>query len=687
MNKRTIGLINKLQQPYHYTLDSLADYFETTTRTIRKDIDEINGFLANQNLHFIDCKYDGLLLVHDDFQNLVLDKSVLSLHDYHLSKRERLIFISTFIVENDGYTTIQDISDWLGLSRNTIVSDLPDVRNYFSNTGLTIKSETKGLVVTGLESSRRTFLMKQYISLEDNHFLLKHLFPENNADLTIKNILRACEKASQLVFRDCSFQYIHFYLELLIKRLNSGYFLQNGESVSFSTNSLVLSRNISEEISKQYSLKLTTKEVEFFASILDKVSFIQTSLPNRDVLRLQFLSRKFIKSISDAIKIDLTSDFLLLENLSKHLETVFYDKEMVYPDNEVLAEIVADNADIVTAIENNIDIYDVLMLKRLNKVDIAYIAVHICGAIERKKISIKQIRVVVACHAGLGTSRLLKNRLKENFNFDVVAVVTAHEAESEQYEADLIITTVPLRQVKAEVVFVSASLSETDIAKINLALRRINLASRNTKNEIQNSTQQLESKLLTVLREFDVSEALMKKVSSIFEEFHYNQQESTNDLIQYESPKLSELLTLPFIELNGQAKTWQDAIRASAQPLLKKGYISEDYIHAMIHNVNLYGPYIIVAPGVAVAHSDIGEHVHRLGMSFYKLSQPVFFENLMDNPINYMVCLGAIDYEMHVPAFLSLVKLVQEPMFREKLDKINTASELIGLIKELENTL
>ena len=42
-----------------------------------------------------------------------------------------------------------------------------------------------------------------------------------------------------------------------------------------------------------------------------------------------------------------------------------------------------------------------------------------------------------------------------------------------------------------------------------------------------------------------------------------------------------------------RAEDWKDAIRMAAAPLLENGSIRASYIDAMIHNVEVNGPYIV----------------------------------------------------------------------------------------------
>lgn len=72
---------------------------------------------------------------------------------------------------------------------------------------------------------------------------------------------------------------------------------------------------------------------------------------------------------------------------------------------------------------------------------------------------------------------------------------------------------------------------------------------------------------------------------------------------------------------------WREAIRANGQPMIRQGYIEDVYLNAVIECVEKYGPYIVIAPNIAMPHSTEGAPgVLKTGIGFMKVEQPVHFD-------------------------------------------------------------
>lgn len=73
----------------------------------------------------------------------------------------------------------------------------------------------------------------------------------------------------------------------------------------------------------------------------------------------------------------------------------------------MIDSVVEENPRILEAVQKNLPMIESYAGRKLTEAETGYIVVHLCAAIERKKNQEISFRVIVACHAGIGTSQLL----------------------------------------------------------------------------------------------------------------------------------------------------------------------------------------------------------------------------------------------------------------------------------------
>lgn len=88
---------------------------------------------------------------------------------------------------------------------------------------------------------------------------------------------------------------------------------------------------------------------------------------------------------------------------------------------------------------------------------------------------------------------------------------------------------------------------------------------------------------------------------------------------------LKELIEQGLFEIYDEPMHWEDAIRASVGPLVKAGACTEQYAEVIIERIKTHGPYIVLAPELALPHAEDCEHVNRSAVCFVKFNQPVSF--------------------------------------------------------------
>jgi len=148
---------------------------------------------------------------------------------------------------------------------------------------------------------------------------------------------------------------------------------------------------------------------------------------------------------------------------------------------------------------------------------------------------------------------------------------------------------------------------------------------------------------------------------------------------------LANLLPVEAVAAKVEAADWREAVTASGDLLVSTGSTTPQYTQQMIAALERLGPYIVVAPGFALAHAQASDDVLRTGMSFVQLAEPVAFGHKKNDPVRIVVGLASKDHSAHMAA---LKELSQFMVSKEKMDELASAessealAELLGINKQ-----
>lgn len=123
---------------------------------------------------------------------------------------------------------------------------------------------------------------------------------------------------------------------------------------------------------------------------------------------------------------------------------------------------------------------------------------------------------------------------------------------------------------------------------------------------------------------------------------------------------MTEIIPVKNIQLKITANDWQQAIRAAGELLISGQYTTEDYTQEMIEAVETLGPYIVVAPGLALAHSRPAPSVLKTGLSLVTLAEPVCFGSEENDPVDIVFALCATDNHSHIQIISQLVQFLDD---------------------------
>jgi ascorbate PTS system EIIA or EIIAB component len=103
-------------------------------------------------------------------------------------------------------------------------------------------------------------------------------------------------------------------------------------------------------------------------------------------------------------------------------------------------------------------------------------------------------------------------------------------------------------------------------------------------------------------------------------------------------------------------RDWREAVRVACSPLVDAGAVEPRYVDRCLAMVEEHGPYMVVAPGIALAHARPEDGVVALGLSVAVLSVPVDFGHEDNDPVGLVFAFGSPDKDQHVGLLSALAR-------------------------------
>ena len=141
---------------------------------------------------------------------------------------------------------------------------------------------------------------------------------------------------------------------------------------------------------------------------------------------------------------------------------------------------------------------------------------------------------------------------------------------------------------------------------------------------------------------------------------------------------LSDYITSDLIKLQVEVADWQGALRAGGEMLIQAGLCEPRYIEAMIDAVNDLGPYMVLAPGIALAHARPEDGVLKMGMSIMTLATPVEFGAEENDPVKLVISFGGVDNKSHLGMLQELAIFLSD---EEKQAQLKNATDIDEVLK------
>jgi PTS system ascorbate-specific IIA component len=134
------------------------------------------------------------------------------------------------------------------------------------------------------------------------------------------------------------------------------------------------------------------------------------------------------------------------------------------------------------------------------------------------------------------------------------------------------------------------------------------------------------------------------------------------------------------IDIGAFAADWRGAVALSGAALARSGAAKPGYAAEMIRMIEDHGPYVVIAPGLALAHARPGPQVISNGLSIVTLTEPVWFGHAHNDPVRVVLGLAIAEPGAHLAAVSAVANIFNDSTAIEQLADATTAAEVLHIM-------
>lgn len=130
------------------------------------------------------------------------------------------------------------------------------------------------------------------------------------------------------------------------------------------------------------------------------------------------------------------------------------------------------------------------------------------------------------------------------------------------------------------------------------------------------------------------------------------------------------------IILAATADDWRAAVGLAGRALARSGAARPEYSDEMVRMIEEHGPYIVIAPGLALAHARPGPAVEADGIAVVTLSTPVRFGHPHNDPVRVVLGLALKTPDAHLASIAAVANIFNDSNAVELLEAATSAAEV-----------
>ena len=382
---------------------------------------------------------------------------------------------------------------------------------------------------------------------------------------------------------------------------------------------------------------------------------------------------KIIEKVSEMINLDLKEDRILITGLVDNLKSSIYRiNNEIQIINSVFKDLILNRDKNIAIVKKAIEETEKEFKINFTDYEIASMAYQIKSSIKRtKRKNIK--KVLLICGLGYGSSKILEESLKENYELDIVDIIPYYLADDlipGYKEVDFILSTIEIhRQFEVSygipIIKINPIMQEEDferLAEYGIEKNKANVSLK---------------KLISIIESNAEINDKQKLIDSLKDEF---EDKIVND-IQKTGHTLRKLLKKENVKFIEGVEDWKEAILQSGNLLVSNRKVTSEYVKEMIELVEKHGPYIVIEEGIAMPHAGISENVLETGISLLVVKEKVTLPE--GRNANIFLSFAAKNKNDNIDIMNDLFELITKYKFIDEVSKMKSYGQLEQYFKEV----
>lgn len=489
----------------------LAEQIGVSKRTVQRELEYLDRPLKKYGLKFCSKTGSGVWLegAQEDRERLLGEISRSDSLDVtnRTERRKRLILE---ILKDKDLKKLYYYSDMFGVSEATISSDLESAADWLAQFDLTIvRKPGYGVSIDGQEKDFRKAL-RAFIDENMDNQIVRELYEDRNetlfrmvSDKNEKNIYRVLDEEilkrvvkAVLGIQDKRIQNLTensytgliIHVTIAVNRMLKQEIIEVNEmpaGLSDEDEDYQLAGRIKAALEKEFELTIPEEETTYICLHI-KGSKVQQVEVDEAARRLMNEPRQLLDTVNEMIDVyDSEVAFALkqdeefvIQGLIAHLQpTLVRLANGMKIQNPLLGHIRQEYSEIYNRCLEVAKVIERRYGYAVPEAEIGFLAIHFGAAmvrLEGRKESKRKVRIGIVCASGIGISRLMLSKLTRSF-FNRVEVQAYGKYDLTPYvleRTDVLVSTIPLTEVEADIVMVSPLLSERDMDAIEQKVRR-----------------------------------------------------------------------------------------------------------------------------------------------------------------------------------------------------------------------